>query len=131
MSMEENILLPQAYHTRRRIRELRDEAALLAGRLGFPGLPRSAPRELNHSDLQMAACVRAFLGRPALVILEDPTVGADAGLLSKLINLIGDFRSQGTAVLWLTLENSIWQDSKLPVSRRLRAAGQQINEVTW
>jgi len=130
MSMEENILLQLAYHTRRRIRELRIEAAQLARRLGFPGLPRSAPESLNRSDLQVAACVRAFLGHPSLVILEDPTVGADPGLLPKLINVIGACRSQGAAVIWLTLENSIWQDHTLPVSRRLRVTGQEINEVS-
>ena len=131
LSVQENIILPQAYHTRRKIKPLREEAALLARRLGLPGLPTCEPKALDRSDLQCAACVRAFLGKPSLVILEDPTVGADPAMLPKLINLIGDCRSQGTAVVWLTLEDSIWQDTTLPVSRRFRAAGQEINEVTW
>ena len=130
LSVQENIMLPQAYHTRRRIKNLRAEAALLARHLGLPGLPTSAPEALNRSDLQSAACVRAFLGQPSLVILEDPTVGADPAMLPKLINLICDCRSQGAAVVWLTLEDSIWQDPTLPVNRRFRASGQEINEVT-
>jgi len=130
LSVQENILLSKAYHTRRRINELREEAALIARRLGLPGLPTSAPKALNRADRQCAACVRAFLGQPSLVILEDPTVGADPAMLPKLVNLMGDCRSQGTAVVWLTLEDSIWQEPTLPVSRRFRVAGQELNEVT-
>ncbi|UCD79265.1 MAG: hypothetical protein JSW26_28350 [Desulfobacterales bacterium] len=130
LSLQENILLPQLYHTRRKAKELRDEAALLAMRLGLPGLPVGSHREQNRSDLQIAACVRAFLGHPVLVILQEPTAGADSAMLPKLINLIGDYRSRGTAVVWLTLEDSIWQDPTLPVSRRYRAVGQEIKEVT-
>ena len=71
LSVMDNILLPQHHHTRRSVRRLCDEAGLLAEQFGLPGLPLRRPGDLTAADLQRAACVRAFLGRPTLVLLED------------------------------------------------------------
>ncbi|GAH38483.1 unnamed protein product, partial [marine sediment metagenome] len=75
LSLMENILLSQLHHTRRSARQLRDEAAVLAGQFGLPGVPLGLPGNSTAADLQRAAYVRAFLGRPSLILLEEPTAG--------------------------------------------------------
>jgi phospholipid/cholesterol/gamma-HCH transport system ATP-binding protein len=70
VDMATNVLLPQLHHTRRDGREVREEAAKLACVFGLPGLPMGRPRDLSTKDLARAACIRAFLGEPALLLLE-------------------------------------------------------------
>jgi phospholipid/cholesterol/gamma-HCH transport system ATP-binding protein len=130
LSLMENILLPQLHHTRRAAGQIRDEAAGLAERFGLPGAPVGLPGNFIGADLQRAACVRAFLGRPSLILLEEPTTGMVSEIASPLIHAIGNARDRGAAVIWLTRENAIWNDSSIPATYRYRLVGRKLMEVT-
>lgn len=130
LSLLDNILLSALHHTRRSFGELRDEAAKLAKRFALPGIPLGYPMDFGPPDLQRAACVRAFLGSPSLVILEDPTFGRFPDMMGLLVNTIRDARSTGSAVIWLTSEQIIWGDTSVPATHRYRLAGHEVVEVT-
>jgi phospholipid/cholesterol/gamma-HCH transport system ATP-binding protein len=130
LSLMENILLPQLHHTRRSIRRLRDEAGELAQQFGLPGIPLDLPGDIPAADLQRAACVRAFLGRPALILLEEPTAGVYLEIISALMNAVREARERGAAVIWLTQKNLIWNDQTLPVTQRYRQVAGKLMEVT-
>jgi phospholipid/cholesterol/gamma-HCH transport system ATP-binding protein len=126
----ENILLPQRHHTRRSVRRLLDEAGGLAQQFGLPGVPLDLPGDIPAADLQRAACVRAFLGRPALIVLEEPTAGIYLEIISALMNAVREARERGAAVIWLTQKSLIWRDPTLPVSQRYRLVAGKLMEVT-
>ena len=130
LSLMENILLSQLHHTRRSVRQLRDEAGELAGQFGLPGVPLDLPGDILAADLQRAACVRAFLGRPALILLEEPTAGIYLEIISALMNAVREARERGAAVIWLTRKNLIWNDQTLPVTQRYRLVAGKLMEVT-
>ncbi len=129
LTLLENILLPQLHHTRRSTDDLRDEALRLAEEFGLPGIPCSLPNDAARADLQRAACVRAFLGRPELILLEEPTLGVYPDLLPPLINAIRNSCHQGSAVIWLTKDEQIWRDQLLPATYRYRLSSRQLMEV--
>lgn len=118
LSLLDNILLPQLYHTRRPVGELRDEAARLASLFGLPGLPLGTLTPLSADDLHRVGCVRAFLGRPQLIILEHPAENRSA-LLEPLVNAVRAARDRGAAVLWLTTDRDMFFDSSVPADQRL------------
>lgn len=128
-TIKDNILLSQLHHTRRPKDALLREAADLAKRFHLPGLPIGYPKAYNRTDLQRSACVRAFLGRPALLLLEDPTAGNFQELLPVLVNDIRRARNQGTAVWWMTLSDDVWLDESIPADRFFRVAGRDLMEV--
>ena len=101
LSVAENVLIQQMHHTRRPVAELRAEAAALARQFGLPGLPTVPPDRLSLEDLERAAMVRAFLGRPRLIILEQPLREA-ADLRAPVMAAVLRAQSRGIAVLWLT-----------------------------
>jgi len=115
-----NILLPQLHHTRDAPSELRDRATALCCAFGLPGLPLVRPGELAASDLARAACVRAFLGDPALVLLESPVQGRFTTLLPPLLNAVAAARDRGAAAVWFTRSDLVWRDSSVPATMRLR-----------
>jgi len=130
LSLIENILLPQLYHTHRLSSHIRDEAGQLAERFGLPGIPLGLPGEFTPADLQRAACVRAFLGQPILILLQEPTIGLASEILSPLIQAIRDARNRGAAVIWLTRESAIWDDKSIPANHRYRLVARKMMEVT-
>ncbi len=129
LTLLENILLPQLHHTRRNYRELRNEAAQLAKHFGLPGLPAGYPDDVIRVDHQRAACIRAFLGQPSLILLEEPTFGAYPDILPPLINAIRSACDRGAAVIWLTLEDQVWNESLLPATYRFRLTARKLMEV--
>lgn len=130
LSLMDNILLSQRHHTRRTDRLLREEAAQLAEQFGLPGIPMDLPGDIPAADLQRAACVRAFLGRPLLILLEEPTAGIYLEIISALMDAVRKARERGAAVIWLTQKNLIWNDQTLPVSRRYRLVTGKLMEMT-
>jgi len=129
LSVMENILLPQLYHTRSIIGGIMEEAGELAEKFGLPGLPKGLPEEFTASDLQRAACARAFLGKPSLVLLQEPTKGLGDESLAPLIHAIRAARSRGAAVIWMTMESVIWSDSTIPATHRYRLVARNLTEV--
>lgn len=120
LSMAENILLPMLHHTRTAVEELRDRAAYLARAFGLPGLPVGRPGSLPAADLARAACVRAFLGEPMLLLLENPLLhGRVPELAAPLRDAIAAARARGAACLWMTSSPAVWEDQSLPCSQRL------------
>jgi len=130
LSLMDNILLPQHHHTRRSDRRLCDEAAQLAEQFGLPGLPLALPGDLTAADLQRAACVRAFMGQPLLVLMEEPTSGIFLEIISALMGAVREARERGAAVIWLTRKERIWNDQTLPITRRYRLTAKKLREVT-
>jgi phospholipid/cholesterol/gamma-HCH transport system ATP-binding protein len=129
LSLLDNVLLSARHHTERDYEDLKAEASLLAASFGMPGIPLGMPDTVARIDLQRAACVRAFLGEPLLVILEDPTYAVHATLLTPLVDAIRAARNRGAAVLWFSPSSDIWRDRSIPVTRRYRMAGNELMEV--
>ena len=103
LDMDENITLSQQHHhPDRSLASIRDAAAELARRFSLPGLPLGKPSGMRAPDLRRAACVRAFLGEPELLILERPTTGIHPEIMPALIASVRAARARGAAVLWTT-----------------------------
>jgi phospholipid/cholesterol/gamma-HCH transport system ATP-binding protein len=120
MDVASNILLPQLHHTRDDLSNLRERAIALSCAFGLPGLPLVRPGELAASDLARAACVRAFLGEPMLVLLESPVQGRFSTLVPPLLDALATARDRGTAAVWFTRSDLIWRDQSVPATMRLR-----------
>ena len=129
LSLADNILVPQLHHTRRSIHQIREEAAALAELFGLPGLASGLPGDFISADLRRAACVRAFLGQPWLILLEEPTADMESNFLFALIFAIRRARDRGAAVIWLTGQDKVWNDSSIPAAFRYRAAARKLMEV--
>jgi hypothetical protein len=62
-------------------------------------------------------------------LLEEPTFGVYPEILPPLINAIRHARERGAAVIWLTLEDQVWNDSLLPATYRFRLTAHKLMEV--
>lgn len=126
LDVMENICLAECHHTHRPEREIVAEARELARRLGVNEIAATRPSRVHPLVLRKLEWVRALLGRPALVILERPLLGApraDAGLLIEAV--IGEARG-GAAVLWLTDEPAACECQRFERVKRFKMDGERL-----
>lgn len=102
LDVDENITLAARHHSRRPPAEIRAEALQVASRFGWSELPMKRPAWSSAHDLQVAQWIRALLGPPALLILEEPVHDVNAAEVAALLESLAEYRRDGGAVLWLT-----------------------------
>ena len=114
-----DIMLPQLHHTREPEFAIVQSANALANRLGLPGLPLVRPDRLSEADLMRAACVRAFLGEPRLLLLENPVNAEHPELIDPLLDLLSQALDHGAAAICLPRDVPLWQAQNFPTTHRL------------
>lgn len=117
-----NVLLPQLYHTRRREAVLREMATGLSLAFGLPGLPINRLNALSPADVVRAACVRAFMGDPKLLFLDNPDLQRITDLVPAVLNALMAAHDQQAASIWLTRGDALWNDASFPANMRFRLA---------
>ena len=126
IDVDENIMLAQRHHTRRTDDDIIDEALKLSRAFGLPGLPRGRPGRMRRWDLRKAACIRAFMGQPALIIIEQPVRGVYADFMAPLLSAAQSARSRGAAILWTVTDPQIWNNPAVRATTRARMLGSEL-----
>lgn len=129
LDLEENIILSQCHHTRRREADILEEALQISRLFGLPGLPGGRPGSVLRSDLRKAACIRALLGQPVLIVLERPERGLYADLIAPLAKAVESARQRGAAVLWTASDPRIWNNPQLCATHRAKVVGSQLQTI--
>ncbi len=128
MGVDGNLVLAEAHHTRRRLREIADEARDRCKEFGLADLPRDRPSDMREPELRRAQCARAFMGEADLYLLERPELASWPDLMPALVAHVRGALGRGAAVVWLTTEPGVWRDPGVPAARRLRFSGPLLAE---
>ena len=116
----ERVILRRLHHTRIPRDAVLAEASALARRFGMPGLPSGPARLLNEFDLLRAAFVRAFLGKPRLVILELAPAAQTDEFLQALLAVGAEARGEGACVMWIVVAGHALRGRSIRPTHRLR-----------
>jgi len=112
LSVQENIELPLHLSPARKAR-LQSEDAMsvlrhLCTRLGIITLLEKKVTELSVGQQQRVAVARALLGRPELILADEPTSSLDMDHREKFLELMFELCAQfGTTVLFVSHDRSI------------------------
>ncbi|MCX2563880.1 ABC transporter ATP-binding protein [Acetobacter thailandicus] len=99
--------LQQLHHTTRDMSEVVIEATQLSSWFGLPGLPVLRPDMLSETDLIRASCVRAFLGNPQILLLENLLEACPADLEEAFVGAVVAARNKEAGVIWLVRNNTV------------------------
>lgn len=99
LTVEQNVALPLL------LRKLPSEGkvAQMLGAVGLTGREASMPRELSGGELQRVAIARALVGRPALILADEPTGNLDPQNAGQVLELFRSLaKTAGTAAILAT-----------------------------
>jgi putative ABC transport system ATP-binding protein len=116
LNVLDNVTLPCRFSARRSARAraaggvVRSEAVRLLDRLGLGdrALHGRPVTELSIGQQQRVAAARALIGRPDLVIADEPTSSLDADARSRFIELlVGECAAAGSTVIFVSHDRSL------------------------
>ena len=122
----ENVTISERHHTRRPVADIVEEAQQLARSFAMGGVPEGRPVWVARADLRRAEWVRALLGAPALLILEQPTAGVSREHAERLVSAVRGARERGAAVLWTTSEAEVWKHLQFADADRYAVRGESL-----
>src|SRR5690606_23895397 len=74
----------------------------LVERLGLASFARTTVRRLSGGQRQRLAMAVALVGRPEVVLLDEPSAGLDPQSRRVVWDLVAELRARGTAILLTT-----------------------------
>ena len=120
LDMVENVYLAETHHTDRPMADIMAEADRLARQFGMDGIPEGRPTRVHPMTLRRLEWVRAFMGEPALILLERPLLGAPKADAARLFEAVCSASQRGVSTLWMTDEERVWECPVLKGARRFR-----------
>jgi putative ABC transport system ATP-binding protein len=87
--------------------ERRARAAEALGRVGLGDRLSARPTQLSGGERQRVAIARALVGRPAIVLADEPTGNLDSATSRQIMELIDELHDSGATIVVITHEHEI------------------------
>ncbi|MBA4172266.1 MAG: ABC transporter [Hyphomicrobium sp.] len=108
MTAFENVRMGLEVQGPQALRDATERCSAMLAAVGLADKIHAYPAKLSGGQKQRVAIARALVGRPALVLADEPTAALDKGTGRQIVDLLQDLaKKQGSAILMVTHDNRI------------------------
>ena len=125
LSVFDNAALPLRI-ARRKPSTYRNDVAELLAWVGLGDRMHALPATLSGGEKQRLAIARAVVGRPDILLADEPTGNVDHAMALKILRLFVELNRLGTTVLIATHDDELMSHARRPV---LRLDGGRMDEA--
>ncbi|MBQ7989197.1 MAG: ABC transporter ATP-binding protein [Bacteroidaceae bacterium] len=101
LNVEENVELPLRY-LGVPARERRQRVTEMLRRMGISHRAQHYPQQLSGGQQQRVAIARAVIGRPQLILADEPTGNLDSRNGIEVMDLLSELNREGTTIVMVT-----------------------------
>lgn len=106
----ENVAMPLMLREGTHYKQVREQAEFLLDRVGLSHRLTHKPGELSGGERQRVALARALVGKPALMLADEPTGNLDRKTAVKIYELLAELRKEfNMAMLIVTHDEQLAQ----------------------
>jgi len=101
LSVEQNVELPLVYRRVAR-RERRERVAMALEQVGMTHRARHRPGQLSGGQQQRVAVARALVGKPSILLADEPTGNLDSVNGQSIMDLMDELHAAGSTLCMVT-----------------------------
>ena len=102
MSAFENVELPLTFRNDLAKKQRTRNGRRGAGTGEYGGAPEAFPAQLSGGQQQRVAIARALVGRPRVLLADEPTGNLDSKNAQLIMDMLADLHSQGSTIVMVT-----------------------------
>lgn len=107
LSVQDNVELPLLYRKGVSAGEYRRRAAEALEKVGLSHRTRHFPSQLSGGQCQRVAIARAIVGKPEIILADEPTGNLDSKMGSEILELLLALNKEGTTIVMVTHDEKI------------------------
>lgn len=111
----QNVMLPLSYRRRQTAAEKRDKnrALTMLGKVGMANYINHKPNELSGGQQQRVAIARALVGKPSIILADEPTGALDTKNSHDVLQLLKELnKTEGATIIIITHDLEVANQSE-------------------